>query len=276
MVFQSYALYPHMTVEQNIGFALRMNGVAKALVDDKVKTVAKALKLEAHLRHKPNALSGGQRQCVAIGRPSYESPRCFCLMNRFLTLMLSYVLKCVQKLPAYMQKYNPPSEVQSTMIYVTHDQVEAMTLADKIVVLHAGVIEQVGTLMTLYDDPNNKFVAGFIGSPAMNFINTATLNGEITLFHQQITAPKNAPQKIILGLRPEYLTITTGNELTIDIIEELGNVSYIHATTTDNNKLIIEHKTRNTLRVGDKIGVELCPKYLYFFDPDSEQRLRFN
>ncbi|MDE3121200.1 MAG: sn-glycerol-3-phosphate ABC transporter ATP-binding protein UgpC, partial [Paracoccaceae bacterium] len=170
MVFQTYALYPHMTVEENMGFGLKMNGVPKVEIAQKVAQAAGILRLEDYLKRKPKALSGGQRQRVAIGRAIVRGPEVF-LFDEPLSNLDAELRVEMRVEIARLHK-----EIGATMIYVTHDQVEAMTLADKIVVLRAGKIEQVGAPLDLYKNPDNKFVAGFIGSPAMNFL-SATVDG---------------------------------------------------------------------------------------------------
>ena len=175
MVFQSYALYPHMTVAENMGFGLKMTGHPKAEITAKVAEASRILKLNDYLDRKPKALSGGQRQRVAIGRAIVRGPEVF-LFHEPLSNLDAELRVDMRVEIARLHK-----EIGATMIYVTHDQVEAMTLADKIVVLRAGVIEQVGAPMALYHDPANKFVAGFIGSPAMNFLKGRVENNKIFL-----------------------------------------------------------------------------------------------
>ena len=187
MVFQSYALYPHMTVRENMSFALKLSGAKPLTIDEKVAKAAKILALEPYLDRKPSALSGGQRQRVAIGRAITREPRVFLFDEPLSNLDAALRAQTRLEIARLHQELN------ATMIYVTHDQVEAMTLADKIVVLNAGRIEQIGSPMELYNSPANEFVAGFIGSPKMNFIDGARL-GE--------TAKT-------IGVRPEHLTVDT-------------------------------------------------------------------
>ncbi|MEM9269277.1 MAG: sn-glycerol-3-phosphate ABC transporter ATP-binding protein UgpC, partial [Pseudomonadota bacterium] len=175
MVFQTYALYPHMTVAQNMGFGLKMNGVPKAEIDQKVGKAAEILKLGPYLDRRPKALSGGQRQRVAIGRAIVRGPEVF-LFDEPLSN-----LDAELRVEMRVEISRLHNELGATMIYVTHDQVEAMTLADKIVVLRAGRIEQVGAPLDLYNDPDNRFVAGFIGSPSMNFIDGKVVGGAIEI-----------------------------------------------------------------------------------------------
>ena len=175
MVFQTYALYPHMTVKENMGFGLRMNGVPKPQIREKVGEAAKVLKLEEYLKRKPKALSGGQRQRVAIGRAIVRGPEVFLFDEPLSNLDAELRVEMRVEIARLHQ------EIGATMIYVTHDQVEAMTLADKIVVLRAGRIEQAGRPLDLYNDPDNRFVAGFIGSPAMNFFAGQAEGGTVSV-----------------------------------------------------------------------------------------------
>ncbi|KAB0681877.1 ABC transporter ATP-binding protein [Aureimonas leprariae] len=210
MVFQSYALYPHMTVEQNIAFPLKMAGESKETIDKKVKGAAGTLNLTDYLHRKPRELSGGQRQRVAIGRAIVRSPKGFLfdepLSNLDAALRVNMRLE-ISELHA---------QLKTTMIYVTHDQVEAMTMADKIVVLNRGNVEQVGSPLELYENPRNLFVAGFIGSPKMNFLSGAA-------------AEKYRANTI--GVRPEHLAISKdGGELkgTAGVSEHLGSDTFVH------------------------------------------------
>ena len=210
MVFQSYALYPHMTVRKNIAFPLRMEKMEQAEIDKKVEAAAKSLNLTEYLERKPAALSGGQRQRVAIGRAIVRNPSAF-LFDEPLS-NLDAALRVGMRLEISEMHKN----MNTTMIYVTHDQVEAMTMADKIVVLQAGVIEQVGSPLELYKTPRNKFVAGFIGSPKMNLIEGAE-------------AVKHGAETI--GIRPEHIDLSTTEGLwkgTVGVAEHLGSDTFIH------------------------------------------------
>lgn len=236
MVFQSYALYPHMTVGQNMGYALKVNKTPPATIEHKVLKVAKALQLDSLLDRKPAQLSGGQRQRVAIGRAIVRNPDVF-LFDEPLS-NLDAELRVEMRL--HIAKLH--QDLQSTMVYVTHDQVEAMTLADKIVVLRQGCVEQVGSPMDLYYHPANKFVAGFIGSPKMNFIN-ATVDHwsadslSVILGNQTnvttlpiVTQPMNKGEQITVGIRPEHLNKDAGDlSLTFhsEVVERLGSSTYI-------------------------------------------------
>ncbi|MEO0389851.1 MAG: sn-glycerol-3-phosphate ABC transporter ATP-binding protein UgpC [Pseudomonadota bacterium] len=275
MVFQTYALYPHMTVAQNMGFGLRMNGVPKDQIAAKVGEAARILKLEDYLTRKPAALSGGQRQRVAIGRAIVRGPEVF-LFDEPLSNLDAELRVDMRVEIARLHK-----EIGATMIYVTHDQVEAMTLADKIVVLRAGHVEQVGSPMQLYNDPDNKFVAGFIGSPAMNFVvghvegagvRVPALDDAVI---QVGVALPDAGTALSVGLRPSDLALAAADgPITLDIRERLGGVSYDYLTTPTGERLVVETKGEDTLREGDSVAVTYDASRIMLFDATSEERLR--
>ena len=225
MVFQTYALYPHMTVGENMGFGLRMNRVPKDQIKAKVAEAASILRLEEYLQRKPAALSGGQRQRVAIGRAIVRGPEVF-LFDEPLSN-----LDAELRVGMRVEIARLHNEIGATMIYVTHDQVEAMTLADKIVVLRDGNIEQVGAPLDLYDDPDNVFVAGFIGSPRMNFLDGVPTEGGVRIpALADLTVPtpiRIDGQQVKVGLRPEHLHLGEGNAVQLEMAEHLGGVSYI-------------------------------------------------
>ena len=272
MVFQTYALYPHMTVEENMGFGLKMNGFPKAEIKAKVGEASAILKLDDYLKRKPAALSGGQRQRVAIGRAIVRGPEVF-LFDEPLSNLDAELRVEMRVEIARLHK-----EIGATMIYVTHDQVEAMTLADKIVVLRAGRIEQVGAPMDLYRDPDNRFVAGFIGSPAMNFVAGTVKGGQIDVpaIAQSVDAPASATdgQKVLVGLRPEHLVLTTGDALTVELTESLGGVSYAYLTAQTGEKLIVEERGDERSSAGRPVGLGIDSAKVFVFDAQSEIRLR--
>ncbi len=272
MVFQTYALYPHMNVEENMGFGMKMTGTPKDEIKKKVDEVANILKLDEYMKRKPKALSGGQRQRVAIGRALVRDPDVFLFDEPLSNLDAELRVDMRVEIARLHQ------QLGNTMIYVTHDQVEAMTLADKIVVLRAGNIEQVGAPMELYEDPDNRFVAGFIGSPSMNFVSGHSSKGKATsaaLKGQDIKLPSIFDGDVIIGIRPEHLSIAkSGKGFKVDIVERLGGVTYVHAFAADNSKLIIEQKSANAPKSGEEIGVKFDPKHLYFFDAKTESRIR--
>ena len=274
MVFQTYALYPHMSVEENMGFGLRMNGHPKPEIKAKVDEAARILKLEPYLKRKPKALSGGQRQRVAIGRAIVRGPDVF-LFDEPLSNLDAELRVDMRVEIARLHK-----EIGATMIYVTHDQVEAMTLADKIVVLRAGRIEQIGTPMELYRDPKNKFVAGFIGSPSMNFLEGVVARGQVkvpALGDLMLAPPVTLPQtgtKLWVGVRPQHLTLAEGNSgVTLDIRERLGGVSYDYLVTDRGEKMIVETRDDEEIPEGSKVVVKMAPENAYFFDGETEMRL---
>ena len=274
MVFQTYALYPHMTVAENMGFGLRMNGVPKAEITKKVSEASSILKLDPYLKRKPKALSGGQRQRVAIGRAIVRGPEVFLFDEPLSNLDAELRVEMRVEIARLHQ------EIGATMIYVTHDQVEAMTMADKIVVLRDGRIEQVGAPMDLYRDPDNRFVAGFIGSPAMNFLDCDVVDG--TIRHPALTetipvtngVPADAT-KITLGIRPEHIAIDrTGDACTVDLTEALGGVSYSYLVTPNGDKLIVEEREDQRSTTGERIGISVRPERAMLFDPETGMRLR--
>ncbi|MBD8892566.1 ABC transporter ATP-binding protein [Roseibium litorale] len=238
MVFQSYALYPHMTVRQNMGFALRFAGVPKAQIDRQVMDAARILELEPLLERKPGQLSGGQRQRVAIGRAIVRHPKVF-LFDEPLSNLDAELRVHMRIEIAKLHK-----RLGATIIYVTHDQVEAMTLADKIVVLRAGRIEQTGTPLQLYTDPDNQFVAGFIGSPKMNFLPARVAEGgdgqggaAVTLEDFGVTVPVAgltglpAPgTQITAGIRPEMFNEQASESISVavEMVEHLGSETLVH------------------------------------------------
>jgi len=269
MVFQSYALYPHMTVRENMGFGLKMNKTPKDEINEKVNKATEILKLEPYLDRKPKALSGGQRQRVAIGRAIVRGPEVFLFDEPLSNLDAELRLEMRVEL-ARLHK-----ELGTTMIYVTHDQVEAMTLADKIVVLNDGIVEQVGTPMELYSNPKNRFVAGFIGSPAMNFFELTNKND--TLVSNQfpdITFKKiNGFSKVIAGIRPNDIKLKKSGNMNIDLIEELGGVTYLYLSGKDNLKLVVEHREKNIPKLNAKVGLKIKEEDLLYFDKETGKRI---
>tara|TARA_R110000787_G_scaffold73389_7_gene163430 strand:- start:2106 stop:3164 length:1059 start_codon:yes stop_codon:yes gene_type:complete len=274
MVFQTYALYPHMTVAENMGFGLRMNGVPKAEITKKVKSASDILKLDDYLKRKPANLSGGQRQRVAIGRAIVRGPEVF-LFDEPLSNLDAELRVEMRVEIARLHK-----EIGATMIYVTHDQVEAMTLADKIVVLRAGVIEQVGAPLELYRDPDNRFVAGFIGSPAMNFLKGRVKDGavEVPALARSVKPSVQLPPdgtEVTVGLRPENMDVHPGKgALHADLSEALGGVSYLHLDTPTGEKIIAEERGDDRAREGDTVDITFEARRIMLFDAKSGLRLR--
>jgi lactose/L-arabinose transport system ATP-binding protein len=273
MVFQTYALYPHMTVAENMSFGLRMNGHPKADIQRKVAEASRILKLDEYLDRKPKALSGGQRQRVAIGRAIVRGPEVF-LFDEPLSN-----LDAELRVEMRVEISRLHNEIGATMIYVTHDQVEAMTLADKIVVLRAGRIEQVGAPLDLYRDPDNRFVAGFMGSPAMNFMagRAAAGGAELPSLKTTIPTPAALPAagtELIVGLRPEHVEIVAGDTHTVELTEALGGVSYAYLTSDTGERLVVEERGDARSSAGTRVGLTFDPSRAYFFDAVTEQRLR--
>jgi lactose/L-arabinose transport system ATP-binding protein len=274
MVFQTYALYPHMTVEENMGFGLRMTGHPKDEIAAKVAEASRILKLDEYLKRKPKALSGGQRQRVAIGRAIVRGPEVFLFDEPLSNLDAELRVEMRVEIARLHQ------EIGATMIYVTHDQVEAMTLADKIVVLRAGRIEQVGAPMDLYRDPDNRFVAGFIGSPAMNFLDATVKSGavEVPALRRSLPLEMALPAEgtaVQVGLRPEHLAIDPdGDTHTVELTEALGGVSYAHLKCANGTPLIVEERGDERSHAGDRVGVSFDLGRAMLFDAASDQRIR--
>jgi lactose/L-arabinose transport system ATP-binding protein len=269
MVFQSYALYPHMTVRQNMSFGLRMTGTSKDETARRVADAARILQLDELLNRKPAQLSGGQRQRVAIGRAIVRQPRAF-LFDEPLSNLDAELRVQMRVEIAKLHK-----ELGATMIYVTHDQVEAMTLADKIVVLRAGRIEQAGSPATLYGDPDNVFVAGFIGSPKMNLLDaTATGDGSVTLADTKLSANIEqklaAGQKVTVGVRPEQFDQPDagGTDLTIrvDVVENLGGTSVVYGKLDDGQSVVVEQRGSERARPGQVITAGFATRDALIFD----------
>jgi len=249
MVFQSYALYPHMSVRKNIAFPLKMAGLDKAEQDRRVNEAARVLNLRDYLDRKPSQLSGGQRQRVAIGRAIVREPRAF-LFDEPLSN-----LDAALRVGMRLEISELHRRLATTMVYVTHDQVEAMTMADKIVVLQAGQIEQVGTPLELYRNPRNKFVAGFIGSPRMNFIEGA---------HASTYGAHT------IGIRPEHISVSREKshlEGTVGVSEHLGSDTFFHVTVAGvEQPITVRVGGEVGLRYGDKVHLTLDSEHLHKFD----------
>ncbi|MBK8085290.1 MAG: sn-glycerol-3-phosphate ABC transporter ATP-binding protein UgpC [Devosia sp.] len=274
MVFQSYALYPHMTVRENMGFALRFAGVAKPEIQRQVQEAARILELEPLLDRLPRALSGGQRQRVAIGRAIVRHPEVF-LFDEPLSNLDAELRVHMRIELARLHK-----ELKTTIIYVTHDQVEAMTLADKIVVLRDGIIEQVGTPLQLYDDPDNLFVAGFIGSPKMNFLKGVIVEGGVRLpGHGDVVVPARevaaAGTPVTVGLRPEHFA--QGGPamigVRVELVEHLGGETYAYARHGQSELMTLATNNARDLAAGDTYEARFDPAELLVFGADGK-RLR--
>ncbi|WP_102107462.1 ABC transporter ATP-binding protein [Oceaniglobus roseus] len=266
MVFQSYALYPHMSVRDNMGFSLKTAGAPKSEIDAKVDEAARVLKLNDYLDRRPKALSGGQRQRVAIGRSIVRDPTAFLFDEPLSNLDAALRVEMRYEIAKLHQSLG------RTMIYVTHDQVEAMTLADRIVVLEYGTIAQAGTPRELYERPANLFVAEFIGSPAMNILPCTTEGGRATVAGgASLDFPGSRPA-VKLGIRPEHLaTAAPGEGLvggTVEVVEYLGADSFLLVETEKAGRITVRTADTEGRKPGDRIGIAPRGDF-HFFDKDG-------
>ncbi|MFN7023238.1 MAG: ABC transporter ATP-binding protein [Pseudorhizobium sp.] len=275
MVFQSYALYPHLTVFENMAFSLKLKKTPKAKIQEMVQEAARILHLEDHLQKRPSELSGGQRQRVAIGRAIVRQPKVFLFDEPLSNLDAELRVQMRIEL-ARLHK-----QIGATMIYVTHDQVEAMTLADRIFVLKGGLLQQAGRPLDLYDDPDNQFVGGFIGSPAMNF-----LDGRVTRRHgdmasvaldgldQELNAAVRGDvaegTAVKIGLRPEHLHFADdGVPAVVEMEEDLGGVSYLHARIAGGKEIILETRGRRESLEGKTVTLSADAADVLLFTQDG-------
>ncbi|ODT78626.1 MAG: sugar ABC transporter ATP-binding protein [Pelagibacterium sp. SCN 64-44] len=268
MVFQSYALYPHMNVYQNLAFGLETARMPKPEIESRVQRAAEILKIEPLLKRKPKQLSGGQRQRVAIGRAIVREPKIF-LFDEPLSNLDAELRVAMRVEIAKLH-----NDLGNTMIYVTHDQVEAMTMADKIVVLRSGVIEQAGAPLELYNNPRNLFVAGFIGSPKMNFLNASVENGTLKAAGTALSLGRDVSGATTLGIRPEHITLSEGSgvkfaDLRVDLVENLGGQTVVYATTTDGQALTVVLEGQRSVELGSAISAYLDPAKAHVFDAEG-------
>ena len=257
MVFQSYALYPHMSVYENMSFALKLAKTDPSIIEEKVGRAADILNLNDYLKRTPKELSGGQRQRVAIGRAIVRAPKVF-LFDEPLSNLDAALRGQTRIEIAKLHR-----DLGATTIYVTHDQVEAMTLADRVVVLRDGIVEQVGTPLELYDHPANQFVAQFIGTPKMNLIAADKLKS-------LAAAGVKLPVGGSVGLRPEYVLLvapTVGDfKAKVELVEALGAETLVYVTTEWGDQIVSRHTERTTLVAGDSVGVKVDMATAHFFD----------
>ncbi|OBQ70408.1 ABC transporter ATP-binding protein [Mesorhizobium erdmanii] len=280
MVFQSYALYPHMNVDRNIGFGLKIARTPQAEIVDRVGRAAEKLRLGSYLKRKPRELSGGQRQRVAIGRAMTRKPKLFLLDEPLSNL--DAALRVGMRVEIARLK----AELASTMVYVTHDQVEAMTLADRIVVMNGGRIEQVGAPLDLYHRPANLFVAGFIGSPAMNFLkgrvdkvegNRATVGLDLGLsLAMPVSNALTTGAEVTLGIRPEHIVLSAEGQadafvVKASVVELLGSDTFIHVRDGEES-LVIRDSGGRIVRAGDRIAISLPSRACHLFN-EAGQRI---
>ncbi|MCF8587337.1 sn-glycerol-3-phosphate ABC transporter ATP-binding protein UgpC [Gordonia sp. HY285] len=286
MVFQNYALYPNKTVGENMGFALKMRGVPLAERKEKVAEAAKLLDLTDFLDRKPAKLSGGQRQRVAMGRAIVREPQVFCMDEPLSNLDAKLRVQTRTQIAALQRRLG------TTTVYVTHDQVEAMTMGDRVAVLKHGVLQQFSTPTELYDHPVNAFVAGFIGSPGMNLFTAPVRDGEITIAGAPIAIDEeNAAllrtsglDTVIVGIRPEHLALGDGEGLNADValLEELGSETYVYASLADDSiknldgepvMMVARSGTRSPARLGDGIRLRQSGAAVHLFHPETGNRL---
>ncbi|WP_099157352.1 ABC transporter ATP-binding protein [Virgibacillus ndiopensis] len=286
MVFQNYALYPHMNVYDNMAFGLKLRKFKKDEIQQRVNNAAKILGLEAYLDRKPKALSGGQRQRVALGRAIVRDAKVF-LMDEPLSNLDA---KLRVQMRAEIQKLH--KRLQTTTIYVTHDQTEAMTMATRLVVMKDGIIQQVGAPKEVYDSPENVFVGGFIGSPSMNFLNGTLNNNYLLLDDIKIKVPEGkmkvlrekgyVDKDIILGIRPEDIhdepvfidsTPETKINATIEVAELMGAETYLYSKVNDQD-FIARVDSRSDINGGEHLDLAFDMNKAHFFDPETEQRIR--
>jgi multiple sugar transport system ATP-binding protein len=278
MVFQNYALYPHMTVAENMGFALKIAGVNKDERHKRVLQAAKLLDLELYLDRKPKALSGGQRQRVAMGRAIVREPQVF-LMDEPLSNLDAKLRVQTRTQIASLQR-----RLGVTTVYVTHDQTEALTMGDRIAVLKDGVLQQVGTPRDLYEAPSNSFVAGFIGSPAMNLFDADVVDkgvqfGTATVPVARETLAGASGNRVTVGIRPEDLTVSStgkGLQTTVDLVEELGADGYLYGHAEVNGEtieMVVRVDGRNHPVAGDQIALLPVEHHVHVFDTETGVRL---
>ncbi len=295
MVFQTYALYPHMTIFENLAFGLKMRRRPPAEIEREVATVAEKLGLAKHLRKKPRELSGGERQRVALGRAIVRRPRAFLMDEPLSNLDATLRVKMRGELLKLQR------ELKATVLYVTHDQTEALTMGDRVAVLHQGRLQQVASPREVYDYPANRFVAGFIGSPAMNFIQARITRGAKGRFlevgGQTLALPPAFLEKrpglrayqekiIIAGLRPEHFSIAATKEqvntvlgITVEMVETLGPVNYVHfslpVTQADQNQVSLVASLDPAVPVvpGRELELTIDPYKIHFFEPETGSTL---
>jgi multiple sugar transport system ATP-binding protein len=285
MVFQNYALYPHMTVADNMGFALKMAGIDKGEREKRVREAAELLGLSDLLDRKPKAMSGGQRQRVAMGRAIVRSPQVFCMDEPLSNLDAKLRVSTRTQIAALQQRLGV------TTVYVTHDQVEAMTMGDRVAVMKSGILQQVDTPLALYDAPQNLFVAGFIGSPAMNLLEGSLSDAGAMINGRPIpvalTAAERASQSgpVTVGIRPENFKVSETKEgipIKVTLVEELGADAYVFGLSDDATGADIDHagstitirvEARRSFQKGQTVFVTADPKNVHVFDSGSGERV---
>lgn len=285
MVFQSYALYPHMTVYKNMAFGLKLDKQDKAAIDARVREAARILQLDQLLDRRPSELSGGQRQRVAIGRAIVRQPKVFLFDEPLSNLDAALRVQTRIEIAKLHQ------ELKSTIIYVTHDQIEAMTLADKIVVMNAGNVEQVGSPMELYHHPKTRFVAGFIGSPAMNFTNVNIVQaeqGKVTVSvpggGQSVlpfdVGPDDIGTQVELCIRPEHLALGKEGELTVkgevDVVEKLGDSTYLYLKLANGDHVTVRAPGHSRVKIGEAVVASADAAAAHLFNTNGKAFAKVN
>ncbi len=269
MVFQNYALYPHKTVAANMGFSLKLKGMSKQDVRAKVERAAEVLGLTPYLDRHPRALSGGQRQRVAMGRAIVRDPEVFLFDEPLSNLDAKLRVQMRTEIRELHQR------LATTTVYVTHDQIEAMTMADKIVVMQGGHIEQMGAPLDLYDRPANVFVAGFIGSPAMNLIEGRVTDGAVEALSTRLPLPAKAEEgrEVIYGVRPEHLVLAeTGIAASVAVVEPTGSETHVVMRAGD-QELIGLFRERHGFRPGQEVVLAPDPNAVHLFDKATGARI---
>jgi multiple sugar transport system ATP-binding protein len=279
MVFQSYALYPHMTVRQNLSFGLENIQTPRAEIESKLNDVAGMLQIDMLLDRRPKDLSGGQRQRVAIGRAVVREPKVFLFDEPLSNLDAELRVDMRGEISALHKRLG------NTMIYVTHDQVEAMTMADKIAVLRLGELEQFGRPLDLFNDPHNLFVAGFIGSPKMNFMTGVVHSADRSLLTldtgEEVSLPvtgfaHRAGEKVTLGVRPNSLLPDPNGSIHIQVraVEQLGTDSYLYGQLADGTRLTVHNPGQTQVQAGENVALSFAPDAVHLFDTDTTLTLR--
>ncbi|WP_108262905.1 ABC transporter ATP-binding protein [Mangrovicoccus ximenensis] len=270
MVFQSYALYPHMTVRKNLAFGLETQRMNRAEIDRRVTLAAETLQITQLLDRRPKALSGGQRQRVAIGRSIVRDPDIFLFDEPLSNLDAELRVQMRVEISQLHERLG------NTMIYVTHDQVEAMTMADRIVVLKAGQVMQAGTPLELYNSPANRFVAGFIGSPKMNFLDATASESGLDVAGQSVAGipARAAPGRLTFGVRPEHIEVggergASLGEARVELVEHLGGTTVLHAVTRSGENLSVVAPGQQVIRTGDVLPLRLDPANAHVFAEDG-------
>lgn len=275
MVFQNYALYPHMTVYENLAFGLKLRKIAKDEIDERVRDAADILGIGDLLDRRPAALSGGQRQRVAVGRAIVRKPKVFLFDEPLSNLDARLRVQ----MRTEISKLH--TQLDATMIYVTHDQVEAMTMGDRLVVMDAGEIQQVGAPVDLYHNPGNRFVAGFIGSPAMNFVDGRVIQHEGLVFDAEdlkVHLPDrfgvSVDRNVTLGIRPEHIRCEAKTDVmaTVDVVEPMGSETYVYLSV-DDQQMVARLPGDRYPRVGERVGVVFDVDAIHLFDRETGGRV---